>query len=85
MAKKDIIVIGTSAEGLDPLIALAQGLPKTFSGCVFIVQHTAPYASSRLPEILSQSGPLKAVHAKNDEMFRPGKIYVAPPDHHMLL
>jgi len=29
VAKKDIIVIGTSAEGLDPLIALAQGLPKT--------------------------------------------------------
>ena len=38
-----------------------------------------------LPEILEQAGCLPAANAKDGEMFEPGHIYVAPPDHHLLL
>src|SRR5205085_8246445 len=40
---------------------------------------------SVLPEILSRSGPLLATHAADGEPFRPGHIYVAPPDRHLVL
>jgi two-component system chemotaxis response regulator CheB len=38
-----------------------------------------------VPEILSRAGPLLASHARSDEPFHPGQIYVAPPDYHLLL
>jgi two-component system, chemotaxis family, protein-glutamate methylesterase/glutaminase len=38
-----------------------------------------------LPEILKRYGPLPVSNAKNWEEVRPGRIYVAPPDHHILL
>jgi two-component system chemotaxis response regulator CheB len=38
-----------------------------------------------LPDILSRAGPLLAVHARDGDPVHPGQIYVAPPDHHLLL
>ena len=50
-----------------------------------MVQHVAPYSESLLPEIFEMISPLKAKHPRNGEVFKPGTIYVAPPDHHLLL
>src|SRR4029453_2096496 len=36
-------------------------------------------------EILSRHGPLPAGHVRDGEPIQPGQIYVAPPDHHVLL
>lgn len=85
MVKRDIVTIGGSAGGMAPLLELARHLPKDFAASIFIVQHLAPYAPSNLPELLSRSGPLKAAHPKNGELIQPGRIYVAPPDHHLLI
>lgn len=38
-----------------------------------------------LPDILHKAGPVHAAHARQDEEIRRGRVYVAPPDHHMLL
>src|SRR5262249_35303462 len=38
-----------------------------------------------LPDILSGRGPLLAAHARDGERVLPGRIYVAPPDYHMVL
>jgi two-component system chemotaxis response regulator CheB len=38
-----------------------------------------------LAQILDRSGPLPAVHASNRERIKPGHVYVAPPDLHLLL
>ena len=54
MAKKDIIVIGTSAEGLDPLIALAQGLRKQLARLAISrmpIAHNGSGAGKRLPAV----------------------------------
>ena len=40
---------------------------------------------SLLPEILASAGPLPAKHPVDGEEIRHAQIYVAPPDHHMLL
>src|SRR5215203_6327751 len=85
MTQRDIVVIGASAGGIQALSALVAGLPRNFPASVLIVVHIPPYAVSRLPEILSRSGPLLATHAQQGEVIEPGRIYVAPPDRHLLV
>lgn len=85
MTEHDIIVIGTSAGGVEVLAQLARGLPKGLPAAIFVVCHFPANARSLLPEILSRAGPLLATHARDGEPTYPGHIYVAPPDRHMLL
>jgi two-component system chemotaxis response regulator CheB len=85
MTQPDIVVIGASAGGIQALTALVAGLPRDFPASVLVVVHIPPYAISRLPEILSRSGPLPAAHARQDEVIEPGRIYIAPPDRHLLV
>lgn len=85
MPGHDIIVIGASAGGVEALLTIARALPEDLPAAVFVVLHISPYARSVLPELLSRTGPLPAVHARNGETIQPGRIYVAPPDHHLLV
>lgn len=85
MAKRDIIVIGASAGGVTALKELVTDLPSDFKASIFIVLHISPHSPSYLPEILSTAGPLKALHPKDGEPVLPGRIYIAPPDHHLLV
>ncbi|HEX9442616.1 MAG TPA: chemotaxis protein CheB, partial [Candidatus Binatia bacterium] len=52
---------------------------------VFAVQHLAPSSPALLPRILQDVGPLPAVHPQDGAEFRNGNIYIAPPDHHLLV
>jgi two-component system chemotaxis response regulator CheB len=85
MPGHDIIVIGASAGGVEALQELARGLPSNLPAAVFIVLHIPPGGPSLLPRILNKSGPLRARHAINGEAIERGRIYVAPPDHHLLV
>ena len=85
MVKRNIIVVGASAGGVNALIEFVKSIPQDFKASVFIVLHTSPYSPSQLPQILSRSGALKATHPKDGEEMEQGCIYIAPPDHHMLL
>jgi two-component system chemotaxis response regulator CheB len=51
---------------------------------VFVVQHV-PAAPSLLAEILSGAGPLPARHPADGEPIERGRVYIAPPDYHMLV
>ena len=82
---KDIIVIGASAGGLEALRAPAASLPADLAASVFVVLHTSAESPGMLAGILERSGPLPAVTAKNGERIRPGRAYVAPPDHHLIV
>jgi two-component system chemotaxis response regulator CheB len=83
--KRDIIVVGGSAGGVEALTRLCGGLPADLPASLLVVQHVAPTARSVLPELLTRAGPLPAVHPEDGEAIRRGRIYVAPPDLHMLL
>jgi two-component system, chemotaxis family, protein-glutamate methylesterase/glutaminase len=85
MANKDIIVIGASYGGIEAMKTLVRGLPEALPAAVFFVQHTSPDAPGVLPQILTKAGPLPASFPADSEPFQPGHIYVAPPDHHLLL
>ncbi len=82
---KDIIVIGTSAGGIEALRVLVGGLPDDLAASVFIVLHTSPDSPGMLADILNRFGKLPATTARDGERIRPGRIYVPPPDRHMLL
>src|SRR5437763_9566346 len=85
MPGRDIIVIGASAGGLDALKKLAAGLPDSLDAAVFIVWHVSPDHPSLLPEILSRVSALPVAHATDHQPIRMGRIYVAPPDYHLLI
>lgn len=85
MPRKDIVVIGASAGGIDALKTIASQLPRDFIGSVLVVVHTAADAPGVLANILDQAGPIPAKYAENGEKIRPGQIYVAPPDHHLVV
>jgi two-component system chemotaxis response regulator CheB len=83
--KRDIVVVGASAGGVQALQVLVRGLSKDFQGSILVVLHIPPWAPSGLAGILSRSGPLPAIEAGPQEQLEPGRIYVAAPDHHLLL
>ena len=85
MPGHDIIVVGASAGGVEALTQLVQGFPKDLPAAIFIVIHFPAQGRSFLPDILSRCGLLPAVHAKDNEAIMPGRIYVAPPNHHLLV
>lgn len=85
MARKDIIVVGASAGGMDALQQVVAGLPADLAAAVFVVWHMGVGVRSVLPELLSRSGPLRASNPEDGDSIEPGRIYVAPADHHLLL
>jgi two-component system chemotaxis response regulator CheB len=85
MAGHDIIVIGTSAGGLKALSRVVKELPADLDASVFVVQHFPPDRKSLLPEILSDVGTLPASYPRHGDPVKRSRIYVAPPDHHLLL
>src|SRR5205814_2829616 len=85
MPGHDVIVVGASAGGVEALSRLAAGLPADLPAAVFVVLHVPPHGVSVLPRILSRAGPLPAAHARHGEPIAPGRIYVAPPDSHLVV
>jgi two-component system chemotaxis response regulator CheB len=81
----DIVVIGTSAGGLKALSAVISVLPADFGAAVFVVQHLAPDKKSYLPKLLGDISDLPVSSPADGETFLPGHVYVAAPDHHLLL
>ncbi|MET9275962.1 chemotaxis protein CheB [Kribbella sp. NPDC003557] len=80
-----LLTIGGSAGAVEAIQELAGGLPAGLDAVVVVAIHISRFADSRLPAILSRSGPLPAVHGRDGEPLRPGSIVVAPPDHHVLV
>ncbi|MEP0872079.1 chemotaxis protein CheB [Trichocoleus desertorum AS-A10] len=85
MPGHDIVVIGTSAGGLKALGAILGALPADLNAAIFIVQHLAADKPSLLPQILADLSLLPASHPTDGESIQTGRIYIAPPDHHLLI
>jgi two-component system chemotaxis response regulator CheB len=85
VAHRDIIVIGASTGGVELLLDLAGELPAKLPAAIFVVVHTASGYLSSLPELLTDRGALPAVHPQHGDEVVAGRIYVAPPDNHLLV
>lgn len=80
-----VILIGASAGGVHALQEVVRGLPADLPAAVFVVLHVAPYGTSAMPAILTRAGKMPAFHPRDEEPIREGRIYVAPPDHHLIV
>jgi len=81
----DILVIGASAGGVEAVRDLVGNLPLDLPAAVFVVVHLHPASDSRLAEILSSEHGLQASTARHGASIRPGHVWVAPPDHHLMV
>lgn len=84
MAKHDIIVIGASAGGVEALCQICAALPRDIRASILVVLHISR-GRSMLPEILTRAGRLPAAHPTDGEPLQYSRIYVAPPDHHLII
>jgi len=80
---RDIVVIGASAGGLEPLRDLISALPGDFPAAVFVVMHMG--GTSHLAHILSQAAALPVTRAENGDAVRQRHVYVASPGRHLLV
>jgi two-component system, chemotaxis family, protein-glutamate methylesterase/glutaminase len=79
-----LVVVGASAGGVEPLREIISALPADLAAAVVVVLHV-PREGSRLPEILTRAAQMPAAHATSGEPLAAGRIYVAPPDRHLLV
>jgi len=77
--------VGASAGGVNALRVLVRGFPADYAGTILVVLHLAPWAHSELASILSRVGPLPAIQAGPQEPLEKGRVYVAPPDFHLIV
>jgi two-component system chemotaxis response regulator CheB len=85
MEKKNIVVIGASTGGVEALKKIVQDLPPDLDASIFIVWHMSSTVRGMLPDILNSLNTINAAHAYDKEPIKPNRIYVAPPDHHLLV
>ena len=79
-----IVVIAASEGGLDPILHIVAALPTPCLASIFITSHVDAHLIM-LPEALDRAGKLPAEHAADGASIQPGHIYVALPDHQMVL
>ncbi|MEM8829859.1 MAG: chemotaxis protein CheB [Cyanobacteria bacterium P01_G01_bin.19] len=81
----DLVAIAASAGGLNALSTVLSGLPANFPATIVIVQHLDPRHRSLMADILSRRTPLKVKQAQEGDRLELGKVYIAPPNRHLLV
>jgi two-component system chemotaxis response regulator CheB len=83
--RREIIVIGASAGGLEAIANFLHCLPPQIRASFFVVSHVFPDVRDHLVNALNVHGGLTAKYAEDGEPIRPGVVYVACPDRHLLV
>jgi two-component system chemotaxis response regulator CheB len=84
MARRNIVAIGGSLGSTTVLKRLLEGLPHDFPAAVFISTHIPSSSTGYLAEMLSAFTSLPIGQAVDGQPIEQGRIYVAPPDRHLL-
>src|SRR5436305_678466 len=80
-----LVVVAASAGGIAALTEILAALSSVFPAAIAIVQHRAPRAPSVLAHILNRHSAMPVIDAKDGELFRPARAYLAPADYHLLV
>jgi two-component system chemotaxis response regulator CheB len=82
---RHVVALAASAGGINALLNILSSLPREFVAPVLVVQHLSPRHHSLLAEIFDRRVKLAAVQVRGGERLAAGMVYVAPPDHHVLV
>jgi two-component system, chemotaxis family, protein-glutamate methylesterase/glutaminase len=85
MANRDILAIGTSAGGVEALTSLAKRFPAQFPASVLVTIHLPSQVRSEMDQVLARVGPLPAQFAGDGDELKKGRIYIAPPNRHLIV
>jgi two-component system chemotaxis response regulator CheB len=81
---RNVILMGASLGGIQALGKILSTLPKNLGAAIAITLHRGKGKSSMLAEILGGRSQLELVQAENGQLFSPGRVYLAPPDYHLV-
>ena len=81
----EAIVIGVSSGGMNAMKVIFKLLPKDFNIPIIIVQHISPRSDNQWISLLNDKSNLYIKEADEKEKIEPGKIYIAPPNYHLLV
>ena len=81
----DLVAIVGSAGGIRAMEQVLEGLPADLPAAVVIVLHLMPRRPSVLHSILGRRTRLPVKQAEQGDVLAPGRVYVAPPDAHLLV
>jgi two-component system, chemotaxis family, protein-glutamate methylesterase/glutaminase len=83
--RREIVVLGCSTGGPEALAVLLAQLPANFPVPIVIVQHMPPNFTRMLAERLDKACPLRVQEVSEPVTARPGEIWIAPGDSHIVL
>jgi two-component system chemotaxis response regulator CheB len=79
-----VVLIAASADGIGATSQIIRALPRDFPAAVVIVQHRPPFRPSLLTNLLASRTDLVVTDALTGYRLRPGTIYLAKPDRHLM-
>jgi two-component system chemotaxis response regulator CheB len=80
-----LIAIGTSLGGLNALLSVVRQLPRDLPAALVVVQHRGVSQDTGLVDLLQQHTALTVVEAEDKMALKPGIVFVAPADYHLLV
>ncbi len=83
VATGKVVVIGSSTGGPRSLDLIVPALPENFPAPVIIVQHMPPGFTKSLAVRLDKTSKLKVKEAQEEDILKPGWVYIAPGDYHL--
>jgi len=81
----DVVALAASAGGLRALSEVLSAVPANFPAGIVVVQHLDREHRSMLAQILARRTSLAVKQAEEGDVLRPGTVFIAPPDQHLLL
>src|SRR5437667_8577528 len=81
----EILVIGASLGGLKAFEIILSALPGDFQLPIAIVQHRDKDPDNKLTEVMQSFTALAVKEVEDKEPILPGRVYLAPPDYHLLI
>ncbi len=85
MARRDLIVIGASAGGIEAVSAILAELPPDLRASILVVIHQYARGPNLLHQVLGRQSALRVVPALDGEPLVTGVVVVAGPDRHLLV
>jgi two-component system CheB/CheR fusion protein len=81
----ELVVVGSSAGGIEALSILVKSLPKDFPAPIVLAQHLDPLRPSNLDHVLERHSALPIVVVQDNTPLEAGKVYVAPSNRHVAI